>query len=467
MDEFKALIVDDEKTYAAALARALRRRGVECEIALDAETALAKARSTGPYQVVLLDNRLPDDLGLRIITRLRAIMPGTGIVMMTAYESIEDAVEAMRLGAEDYAAKSTHTEPLVARVLEVRERMLARAGYDPDVPVGAEEALMGTSDAVRSVRDRLDEVASSPLTPVLLVGETGTGKGAAARYIHRKGSDPASAFVTLPCSTGPAGPADSALFGRIRHTVSGGEVIEEGVLDAAGEGVLFLDGIDEAPDRLQRMLLGVFGSRRFRRVGSSDEVTFRARIVAGASRMPEQGVLHERLVQQLDVFPVRLPALRERREDIVPLADVFIDHFARRMGKTVSHVSDDVAAMLSSYDFPGNVRELRNIVERAVIIVRGGSVYPEHLPERVRQGSSGAREEDEDAPPDGDDAAGGGLGVEFVPGVDTIDSVEKRLIVQALSMSGGVKSRAAKLLGISRFQLLRRLEKYGLDAKKQ
>ena len=274
MSDFRALIVDDEKTYATALARALKRRDVECDVALDAESAVSKARSAGPYQVVLLDNRLPDTLGLRIIPRLRAIMPGGAIVMMTAYESIPDAVEAMRLGAEDYISKSTRTEPIVARVMEARERMLARDGYDPSIPPGHDESILSQSEIMRTVRDRLDEVASSPETPVLLAGEVGTGKSVAARYLHRRGHPTGSSFVTLNCAAGTAGPADSVVFGRIRHTVSGGDVIEDGVLESAAEGVLYLDGIDEAPERLQKMLLGVLESGTYRRVGSSEEIAF-------------------------------------------------------------------------------------------------------------------------------------------------------------------------------------------------
>ena len=470
MTDFHALIVDDEKTYGTALARALRRRDVECDVALDAESAISKARSAGPYQVVLLDNRLPDTLGLRIIPRLRAIMPGAAIVMMTAYESIPDAVEAMRLGAEDYISKSTRTEPIVARVMEARERMLARDGYDPSIPPGRDESLLGQSEIMRTVRDRLDEVASSPGTPVLIAGEVGTGKSVAARYIHRRGHAPNAPFVTLGCAAGPAGPADSVVFGRIRHTVSGGDIIEDGVLENAGDGVIYLDAIDEAPDRLQKMLLAVLESGTFRRVGSSEEIRFRARTVASARSVPESGKLHERLIQSLDVFPVTLPPLRERGDDFLSLANLFIDHFNARMGKSVAHLDGPVVETLSAYDFPGNVRELRNVIERAMILVRGERIFPEHLPDRVMR--DGGRRSS--IPPDpGDEAAvqqerteGQGLGIEFTPGVDTIDSVEKRLIVQAMELSDGVKSRAAKLLGISRFQLLRRLEKYGLEKKK-
>jgi two-component system response regulator AtoC len=468
MTDFRALIVDDEKTYATALARALKRRGIECEVAFDADGALGKSRSAGPFHVVLLDNRLPDTLGLRIIPRLAAIMPSTAIVMMTAYESIPDAVEAMRLGAEDYISKSTRTDPIVARVLEVRERLLARVGYDPSVPAGRDEMLLGQSDVMRQVRDRLEEVARVRGTPVLLIGEHGTGKGVAARYIHRRGHPPNAPFVMLNCASGPAGPADSMLFGRIRHTVSGSDVVESGILDSAGDGILYLDGIDESPDRLQKMLLGVLESRTFRRVGSSEEIEFGARVVASTRTHRLPGKLHERLHQRLNVFPVTLPPLRERGDDIVLLADLFIDHFNARMGKAVGHIDGPAAEVLEAYDFPGNVRELRNIVERAMILVKGRHIFPEHLPERVLR--DGTERVSSIPPPDdaGEQPAAGtdqGLGIEFTPGVDTIDSVEKRLIVQAMELSGGVKSRAAKLLGISRFQLLRRLEKYGLESK--
>lgn len=471
MGDFQTLIVDDEKTYATALARALRRRGMECDVALDAESAMSKARSAGPYQVVLLDNRLPDTLGLHIIPRLRAMMPSSAIVMMTAYESIPDAVEAMRLGAEDYISKSTRTEPIVARVMEARERMLARDGYDPAMPAGRDEALLGQSENMREARDRLDEVASSPATPVLITGETGTGKGVAARYLHRRGHGPNAPFVTLNCAAGPAGPADSVLFGRIRHTVSGGDVVEDGILGSAGEGVLYLDAIDESPDRLQKMLLVVLETRTFRRVGSSEEIAFKARVVASARTSPLPGKLNERLLQNLDVFPVTLPPLRQRGEDVVLLADLFIDHFNVRMGKHVEHLSGPVVEALMAYDFPGNVRELRNIMERAMILVRGARIYPEHLPERVlrdggRRSSIPEPEGVEEGMGRERAGEGQGLGIDFTPGIDTIDSVEKRLIVQAMQMSDGVKSRAAKLLGISRFQLLRRLEKYGLEKKR-
>ena len=449
---FNALVVDDEALYARAVARELGRQGMTCELAHTAGDALRQVEA-GAFDLVLLDNRLPDEEGLAIVPRLLARQPRPAVVVMTAYQTIPQAVAAIRRGAEDYVVKETSLGPLVERALEIRRRVLLRRsarGWQEH----RRDGLLGTAPAVTQIRRDMEKLAAAPETTVLISGETGVGKEVAARSLHQL-TRPNSPLVAIDCVALPGGLAESHLFGHERGAYTGADRARAGAFEEAGDGTVFLDEIGDMELALQGKLLRVLESRVFCRLGSHRAVPLRARVVAASNRdlarRVEEGLFRMDLYQRLSVFPVHLPPLRERPEDILPLAEHFRAFFGHKLGKVVAPLDAAVAARLEAYSFPGNVRELKNIIERAVIITESGRMELSHLPPRVlAEQRNGARR-------------GPAIPLDFVPGADSLETVERRMIKTAMDQAGNVKTEAARLLGISRYQLLRRLQKYGLE----
>lgn len=465
MSEWRTLIVDDEETYARGLQRLLGRRGIEADVAITAAEGLLKARRH-PYILILLDHMLPDGSGLDLIVPLRQSKPAPAVLMMTAYGTIENAVEAMRRGATDYVPKSTELPDVVERVVEA-ERVARAARQIPAAPPSAastslSQAFLGESARMREVRARITEVAASPDTTVLLSGESGTGKGIAARAIHNLSSRAGEPFVAIDCVALPTPLAESELFGHEKGAFTGAERQKPGRLEMAGRGTVLLDEIGDMEFPLQGKLLRVLEERTFERVGGVRPVAFDARVIAASHRDLSELVAEKKfrldLYHRLSVFPIHLPPLRSRgSDDILLLAQHFLGEFAARLGKTLT-LSREVSDLLTHYDFPGNVRELRNLMERAVILASStnSEFTPDLLPPRVaeitlqRQLAPLTTQSER------------GLTVTFEPGRDTLENLERRLLEEALRMAGGKKVKAAEILGISRFALLRRVEKFGL-----
>lgn len=455
--DFNVLVVDDEVLYARAIARELERQGITCDIAVTAAEALERA-ATSTYHGIVLDHKLPDDDGIRIIPVLLARQVSASLVVMTAYEAIPNAIQAIRNGADDYLVKQTSIKPIVDAVLEMRRRYTIRlrgTGWDQHNTGG----LLGTSSAIVAVREQLRRVASRRETTVLLTGETGVGKEVAARYLHAQSAPTGSPFVAVDCVALPSPLVESLLFGHEKGAFTGADRARDGAFYEAGEGTLFLDEIGEMDLSLQGKLLRVLESRRFHRVGSVREQPVRARVVAATNRdlfaMVQRSEFRLDLYQRLSVFPINIPPLRERREDILVLARHFVKFYSEKMGVHIKPLSREVEERLFSYDFPGNVRELKNMIERAIILTDSGNIELRHLPERV------LRRDVAIASPTTQRTSSSRL--EFVPGVDTIDGFERRLLQYALDRAKGVKTEAARLLGISRFQLLRRIKKYKME----
>lgn len=457
-DDFRVLVVDDERLFAEALAAEIGARGITCDLACDSSTALALSAGNC-YQAILLDHRLPDGDGIRLIPVLLARQPKCSIIVMTAYEAISHAIQAIRQGADDYLVKQPSTSQLVERVLEVHQRHCIRAslaGWDEH----RREGLLGDCAAMQRVREQLQMVAKHPQTPVLLTGETGVGKEVAARYLHKLTVGERAPFLSLDCVAFPASLAESLMFGHEKGAFTGALQTTRGVFEEAADGTVLLDEIGDMEPSLQGKLLRVLESRSFQRVGSVKPIAVRARIVAATNRdlarMVEQGNFRHDLFQRLSVFPIHLPPLRARGRDVQLLAQHFTEFFCSKMGKRLPPLSREVLRVLQEYDFPGNVRELKNMIERAVILAGDGGIEPGHLPQRVfaRQIEIGGY--------DGGRTHHLPSAIDFVPGVDTLESLEKKLIRYALEQVGDSRTEAARLLGISRFQLLRRLQKYGL-----
>jgi two-component system NtrC family response regulator len=484
--EFRTLIVDDEETYAQSLRRLLARRGVTAEVAGTFRDGLEAARKRR-YDLVVLDYMLPDGNGLDLIPPIRALKPPPTVLMMTAFGTIENAVEAMRRGATDYITKSTELPAIVERVLDVAKVARLRAeleggaaqqaaaappaAVDPSSsPRGAEidaarfPGLLGDSEAIKEARQRIAEVARAPDTTVLLTGESGTGKGVAARAIHTLSPRAKEPFVAIDCVALPATLAESELFGHEKGAFTGAGERKPGRLEVAGRGTVLLDEVGDMEPLLQGKLLRVLEERTFERVGGVRPIEMGARVISASHRdlgaLVEEGKFRLDLYHRLSVFPITIAPLRARGDDVILLCDHFALEYAGRLGKQLQRPSEtkgELVEILSGYDWPGNVRELKNVIERAVILAQGSSLSPALLPERMREaprhrpvklGIAGASPT--------------GLMLEFRPGTDTLDGFERRLLVEALRMANGKKSKAAEILGISRFALLRRVEKFGL-----
>ena len=461
--EFRTLIVDDEETYAASLKRLLARRGVRADVAGTFSDGLAMVRKNR-YDLVVLDFMLPDGNGLDLIPPIRALRPAPTVLMMTAFGTIENAVEAMRRGASDYVTKSTELPAIVERVVEAERVARARVEAEATAAEVANEAakfsgLLGESAAIKDALQRIAEVAKSPDTTVLLTGESGTGKGVAARAIHTLSARAKEPFVAIDCVALPATLAESELFGHEKGAFTGAVEKKPGKLEVAGRGTVLLDEVGDMDPALQGKLLRVLEERTFERVGGVKLIDMGARVISASHRdlgaLVEENKFRLDLYHRLSVFPIAIAPLRARGEDIAVLADHFIDDFAERMQKNVAHIAGEARAMLLAYDWPGNVRELKNVIERAVILATT-EVTPELLPERMREARAAGPIKL------GMPESKGGLTLEFRPGTDTLDDLERRLLEEALRMAGGKKAKAAEILGISRFALLRRVEKFGL-----
>lgn len=449
---FTVLVVDDEDLYCRSVGDELARAGVACQLAGNGVQAL-EATASCCFDVILLDHRLPDYDGIELIPRLLSRCPGTSLVVMTAYHAIPNAVQAIRSGAEDYVVKEPSVQPLVERVLEVKRRQEVRRSGNQS-PEEKPQALLGSSPAIRRVIEQIEKIAASPDTTVLLTGETGVGKEVCARMLHRLSGKDGAPFVAVDCASLPGNLAESLLFGHQRGAFTGAEQDRAGAMEEAGDGTLLLDEIGEL-GALQSKLLRVLETRVFQRVGSMKPLALRARVVAATNMdlaaKVRTGQFRQDLYQRLCVFPIGVPPLRQRREDVIDLANHFLSLFARRLERRIAPLDGKVAERLLAYDYPGNVRELKNIIERAVILAEGGRIETRHLPQRVLNRSTEAAAFTESVP------------LDFRPGLDTLDDLEKRMIIHALRRSGGVKAAAARLLGLSRFQLMRRMERHGIQ----
>jgi DNA-binding NtrC family response regulator len=452
---FRALVVDDEDLYAQAIEREISRQGIFCDLAYNCREALEFAASR-QYGVILLDHRLPDDDGIRIIPQLLAQQPDAALVMMTAYQTIPNAVQAIRHGAEDYIVKEASLAPILERVLELRQRAQLR-----EEALGTADAkcqgLLGCSRAMRLVIDELSKVAVAKDTTLLLTGETGVGKEVACRFVHSLSRPAGSPLVVVDCLALPENLAESLLFGHERGAFTGAQESQIGAFEEARDGTVLLDEIGDM-EQGQGKLLRVLESRTFRRLGSSREIPLRARVVAATnqdlSALVQAGRFRQDLFQRLAVFPIRIPPLRERGDDILLLAEHFRILYGERLNKPTEPLTAEVNEALLGYAYPGNVRELRNIIERAVILTESPRIELRHLPQRVL--TLGGKESWAPTRP-----------VEVVPGVDSLVDVEVRMIRQAMRRAGSVRTEAAKLLGISRYQLLRRMRKFGMKAESE
>jgi DNA-binding NtrC family response regulator len=450
----RILVVDDEPSEREALARLVGQWGYEVETASSAEEALALVETQHPA-VVLTDLVLPEMDGLTLLQRLKETGRTTQVLLVTGHASVESAVEAMRHGAFDYLTKPVEParlqillEKSINQEMERRELVYLRRNLQQ---VGRFGQLVGQSKGMQEVY-RWIELAAPSTAPVLVYGDSGTGKELVARTIHDRSYRKNKPFVAINCAAIPETLIESELFGHERGAFTGATERRLGCFELADGGTLFLDEIAEMDSSTQAKLLRVLQEGNFRRVGGGKlEIQVDVRVIAATNRVPSeamaQGQLREDLFYRLNVFAIRLPALRERKEDIPLLADTFIEEFNRQDDRQIRGLNQDAARALERYHWPGNVRELRNVIQRAVVLGGSGEIDVEHLPENVVQSTAptGAR----------------------APGTVTpIREMEREAILRALEQTNQDKRRAAALLGISLKTLYNKLAKYGIQAVK-
>jgi DNA-binding NtrC family response regulator len=463
----RVLIVEDDAGYARALMRTLERAGHEVTACSSAEEARRRVAAVSP-EVVILDYQLPDADGLALLDELRAKAPGAVFLFNTAFPDLDVAVEAMRRGAFDYMAKDTAMRECVIRIdRAVEVARLRKRVAEVGTPASAAEAgLIGESPPMKRLLRRLEALAASNDTTAFIVGETGTGKGVVARLIHARSGRAYEPFVAVDCTTIPATLVESELFGHEKGAFSGATHSKMGRVEVAGRGTLFLDEIGELDLPIQAKLLRLLEEREFTRVGSTRARHLEARVITATNRdlarAVSEGRFRSDLRYRLEVFVVDVPPLRERGDDIAVLAKHFAHDRARALGRVEPYVDDSVLAALAHYPFPGNVRELRNMVEQAVLLAPSDVLTLEEFPVLSARMPTGLTK----PPPGLTRPPPIAPSMRPPAGLDSIrrrhDASEKARVVAALENAHGNVSRAARELGISRYQLLRRLAKFGL-----
>lgn len=440
------LVVDDDADMRELVHDMLKDRGHKVTTAGSGQEAL-KLLGEEDYAVVLTDLRMKGMQGIELLGEIRRTKPDVGVILMTAFGSVETAVEAMRHGASDYLTKPVRKDELV-RVVErvIRETSLRREVSRLRREVHKEYSfhqILGKSKAIQAVFDLIRRVSDSP-TNVLITGESGTGKELVAKAIHYNSDRKDAPFVPVNCAAIPEPLLESELFGHMRGAFTDAKMDKRGLFEEAQKGTLFLDEISELPLMLQAKILRAIQEKEIRRVGANKPISVDVRIIAATNLNLTEEVKAKRfrddLYYRLNVIELKLPPLRERREDIPLLVDAFLKKCAASRGKEVKGVSESALAMLMDYAWPGNVRELENIIERAVTLSRSEKIVPEDLPPSI-QGSRGDRRVLDDA------------AERTLP----LEAVEKEYILKILDKMGGNKYQAAHALGIDRKTLYRKL----------
>ena len=448
------LIVDDEASILQLFQMALQQKENTVTTANSAAEALEKMK-TEFFDLIVTDLSMPGMDGMELLKKTKEVSPETSVIMMTAYGSTQTAVDAMKAGAYDYLTKPIQLEDLkktiqnamtkaeLQRENEALKKVTTKQSYD--------NQLTGNSKAFQKVVQWIDQVAKTT-SSVLILGESGTGKELVAREVHNRSDRSTQPFVAVNCAAIPQHLMESELFGYAKGAFTGAEQHRIGFFEAAHRGTIFLDEIGELPLNLQSKLLRVLAEKKVVRVGSTREIRVDFRIIAATNQSLEQlvkkGEFREDLYYRLNVLQTELPPLRERKEDIEVLAKHFLKKFSEEYRKKIQGFDEKTMEILGNYSFPGNIRELINIVEQCIVLANGEMIMVETLPEKMRTPTSA------------------GASKTLFSDVDLekqVEAFEKDLILRALEQSGGNKTQAAKLLNISFRSLRYRLEKLGLD----
>jgi two-component system, NtrC family, response regulator AtoC len=444
------LVVDDEQLIRWSLASRLTDEGYRVFEAETAADALKRVREG--VDLVLLDYRLPDSDGLAVLKQIKEDHPDTVVIMLTAFSSVDTAVEAMRQGAYHYANKPFNMDEivlLVEKALETtslrREVRTLRANQAQPYSL---DRIVGDDEAVVATRALLKKIATGPGSTVLLTGESGTGKDLAAKVIHYTSQRASKPFMNITCSALPETLLESELFGHERGAFTGADRQKRGLLEVADGGTVFLDEIGEMVPLLQAKLLRFLEEKSFKRVGGATDIKVDVRVIAATNRDLEEEVRKGRfrsdLYYRLNVVPIKLPALRQRPKDIPGLVKFYVDLYNSEFRKRIRSVSASAMDRLKTHSWPGNVRELRNAIERAMLLSEGDELTVENF---VIGGTAGHSTNTVELPAEGVD----------------LDQWERQFVQQALERSGWNQTKAANLLGLNRDQIRYRIEKFKLE----
>jgi two-component system response regulator PilR (NtrC family) len=454
----KILVVDDEVSIREFLDIMLKKEGYEVTLAEDGQKA-KDILSKKSFDMVISDLQMPNVTGLELLKFVKDSYPDIVFMMITAFGTTETAVEAMKIGAYDYITKPFKLDEvrlnisnaLRSRNLEVENRTL-RKELNKEYSF---QNIIGNSQAMHLIYDLIKRVSSTP-TNVLITGESGTGKEVVAKAIHFNGPLKDKPFVTINCGAIPENLMESEMFGHKKGSFTGAVTDKAGLFEVADGGSLFLDEVGELPLSIQVKLLRAIQEKVIRRVGATDDMKVDVRLIAATNRnleeMVAKGTFRQDLYYRLNVIHIKTPSLRERRDDIPLLAQHFLKKYNERLGKNINGISAEAMEIFKKYDYPGNVRELENMIERTVALEGGATILPESLPPMVNTASGRKMASSNEIE----------IGPEGIDLDKVVGQIEKELLIKAIHSAGGIKKKAAKLLHISFRSMRYRIEKYNL-----
>lgn len=475
---FRVLVVDDDNALRMTVSSAFQERNYQVDQACDGEEAVNKVMST-KYDLVLLDVNMPRMSGLEALKQIKAYDSSIICLILTAYSNVKDAVEAVRQGAYNYLEKPIKSDDLVAlvdRALKAHSAVKTLSLSSPAMTAGDNKDLIGGSNEMKRIFSMIDKLARVD-TSVLVRGESGTGKELVARAIHMNGPRKDERFVAVNCSAIPENLIESEFFGHEKGAFTGADGRKIGKFQYADGGTLFLDEIGDISATLQVKLLRALQEQKFTPVGSNREVEVNVRIVAATNRnleeMIKRGEFREDLFYRLNVLPIFLPPLRERKDDIESLLLHFLEKFNATYGNKILGISDEARELLMKYNWPGNIRELENVMEHAFVIETGDKITAASLPDSIRglSRSVGKSAVAADNVSSTGGTPGQGDGLSFNIDLQNLDfqtqkeEFEKHFIISALKVFNGRINQTALHANIPKKTLLRKLEKYGLTAK--
>jgi DNA-binding NtrC family response regulator len=451
-DRGRVFILDDDELIVSMLSRALENEGYEVRTETKAHDVVNKIESWSP-DVVLLDIKLPDRDGMDILQEFMTKEINTQVVMLTADDTAETAVKAMKLGAVDYLTKPFHIDEVKITIRNLLEREMLKQEVNYLRKITAElieRDIIGESSAIKEIKSKIEKIAQARVLTILITGESGTGKELVARSIHHL-----TPFIGINCAALPESLLESELFGHEKGSFTDAKSEKKGLFELAAGGSMLLDEIGDMKDNLQSKLLRVLEERTIRRIGGKDEIPINVTVIATTHRnlsdAVEKGEFRMDLFYRLNAFSVHILPLKERRKDIPVLARHFFSSFATKYNKRkLKGFSPEAEKLLLSYSWPGNVRELKNIIERIVVLESAEMILPQHLPKEISNQSIDVSQTAKDRfvlPPTG----------------LSLDELEKDLILQALQKANHNKTQAAKLLNISYDTLRYQIKKFGLE----
>jgi two-component system response regulator AtoC len=444
----KVLIVDDERNIRESLKKYLSLEQIDSAAAETGESAI-RSLEREAFDAVLLDLKLPGISGQEVLAWINSRGIGSPVIMISAHGQIADAVAALKAGAKDYLVKPFDPAEMVIRLRNLVEDKRRENSLEAEKRVaGGENRLIGESQAMREISEQIDRLALSDVT-ALITGESGVGKEIVAREIHRRGSYAREPFAAINIGGIHEGLMESELFGHEKGAFTGAFARKQGLFELAGRGSIFLDEIGEMPLPLQVKLLRVLQERKIRRLGGNDDIPVNARIISATNRdieaLVREGKFREDLYYRLNVFRLAIPPLRDRPEDIPLLAEHLLKKLGSRMGRPLPALGAGAAEKLRNYPFPGNVRELENVLERALIYRESGDIEAGDIDLRLPGVSAAAGTEGEHG------------------AAPSLEHIEREAIRRALTRSRGNRTRAATELGVSRKTIINKIKIYGLD----